>query len=127
MKTINYIFVILATILFAACSGSETYRGNWKATNAEGTHFEIIFSEKNFNVVNEEGDTIGFSYSQNSISIENSVETYGIRLDDGRAYQITFPIADDESVGFMADANGKLLYTISRTDYTRYEDIYKLN
>jgi hypothetical protein len=125
MKKYNYLMVAMLSILLSACGGSETYRGKWKATDANGAQLEITFQENSFSIKSD-GDSSSFSYSQNSVKIENSVETYGIKLDDGRGYQIHFPIANDESRGVMNDANGDLLYTISREDYINSEEIYKL-
>lgn len=125
MKKINYLIITIIVVLLSACSGSDTYRGKWKATDSNGVQLDITFEENSFSI-NKNGDSSSFEYSQNSVKIENSVETYGIKLEDGRNYQIHFPIANDESKGLMKDENGNLLYTISRNDYIEYDDIYKL-
>jgi hypothetical protein len=117
---------IVALLFLSACDGSDTYRGKWKGTDSEGTHYEITFKENSFIVNEKGGKSKEFGYSQNSININNSITTYGIQLDDGRVYQITFPIANNETRGIMKDANGKLLYTICRDKYIAYEDIYNL-
>lgn len=125
MKKTKIIFVTLITLIFGGCSGSDTYRGNWKATNEEGARLDIVFGENDFSIT-EKGKTENFEYSQNSVSIENSVETYGIKLDDGRLFQIHFPIGNDESKGAILNANGRPLYIISRTEYIGYKDVYGL-
>jgi len=117
---------IVALLFLSACDGSDTYRGKWKATDSEGTHYDITFKEKSFTVKEKDGESKTFGYTQNSININNSITTYGIQLDDGRYYQITFPIEDDETRGIMKDGNGKQLYTICRDKYIAYEDIYNL-
>jgi len=117
---------ILTLLFLSSCEGSDTYRGKWKATDSEGTHYDITFKEKSFTVKEEGGKSKQYGYSQKSIKINNSITTYGIQLDDGRYYQITFPIEDDETRGIMKDGNGKLLYTICRDKYIAYEDIYNL-
>ena len=61
-----------------------------------------------------------------AFSIQNSVETYGIKVDGEKSFQIHFPIANDESKGAILDANGYPLYIISRTDYLLYDDVYGL-
>lgn len=126
MKNINYLIIVTLTVLFSACSGSETYRGEWKATDSEGNHLDITFQEKSFSIKSQDGDSSNFSYTQNSVQTTNSVETYGINVGDGRSYQIHFPIANDESKGLMNDGNGNPMYIISRNDYIGYDDIYKL-
>lgn len=125
MKTIRPIWIVLVTIFLGACSGSETYRGSWKATNEEGTQLEILFNEKDFSIT-EDQKIEKFDYSQNAVNIRNSVETYGIQLGDGRSFQIYFPIPDDESKGAILDAQGEVLYIISRTDYLGYDDVFGL-
>lgn len=125
IKRINQL-LILFLLVFSSCSGSDTYRGKWKATNPEGKKFEIEFLPKNFKIKDEAGDSSNFAYTQHSVEIKNFVETYGIKLNDGRTYSIHFPIASDESVGVMIDGAGNPVYTISRNEYKMLDEIYKL-
>ncbi|MCI5058166.1 MAG: hypothetical protein MRY83_18790 [Flavobacteriales bacterium] len=127
MKSIITFLLASATIIMISCSGSETYRGDWKATDGEGKKYDIHFEPKSFTITNANNETKSYSYSQNSINIENGVENYGISADNGLNYTITFPIRDDESKGAILDANGYIIYTISRDDYIEYNDISKLN
>lgn len=124
----NFILKLSAMllVLLTACSGSDTYRGKWKALDAGGNKYEITFAANTFSVADSTGKTTDFKYTQNSVHIQNSAATYGINLDDGRAYQINFPNNKDESVGLIKDGNGAPIYTISKNDYVKYEDIYKL-
>ena len=126
MKNISLWLIGACMLFLAACSGSDTYRGAWKATDASGHKFELIFEAKKFTVKDSTGSITPFVYTQNRVSIKNSVETYGIQLKDGRSYQITFPVKDNEQVGLILDQNGNHLYTISRTGYTTYDALYKL-
>ena len=126
MKSSNFFLMIVFATLVMACGGSDTYRGSWKATDVDGKELDLVFREHTF-VVKHENDSSVFEYSQHSILIENSIETYGIKLDDGRNYQIHFPIANDESKGFIRDGNENVIYTISRDGYLNYEDLYKLH
>ena len=124
-KLVNYLLGL--TIVFLnSCSGSDTYRGLWKATDSKGEKFQITFDAKSFSIIDSTGKKSNYEYTQNSVSIENSVETYGIKLSDGRGYFINFPIADDETKGVIKDEGSSPLYTISRNEFIRYEDIYKL-
>lgn len=125
-KLISLTLVIFAVILIG-CSGSETYRGSWKATNLNGSKSELIFDEKTLTIKDSLGKSVKFDYTQNSVNISNSVETYGIKLGDGRGYQINFPRANDESIGLIKDENGNPIYAISRKDYITYEELFKLN
>jgi len=125
MNIKKMLFTAAIALFLAACSGSETYRGNWKATDQNGTHLEIVFGENDFSITNQ-GEIQKFEYSQNSMSTSNFVETYGIRLSDGRSFQIHFPVADDETVGAILDANGQPQYIISRDNYIGYQDLYGL-
>lgn len=126
MKKVSIFSLLLVIITMISCSGSETYRGSWKALDVEGNKFEIIFDAKSFVIKDSLGKSTKFEYTQNSVKTENFVETYGIKLSDGRGYQINFPNSKDESIGLIFDENGNGLYTISRKDYIKYEDIYKL-
>ena len=127
MKNLKIFSLALLLSILVSCSGSDTYRGLWKATDPNGNKFEITFDAKSFVIKDTLGKSNSYEYTQNSVKTENSVETYGIKLDDGRGYQINFPNAKDESVGLIFDQNGKGLYTISRDAYISYDDIYKLN
>ncbi len=123
IKTLPALFLII----LCSCSGSDKYQGKWKATDSKKNKFEITFQPKSFSVKDSTGKSNDYSYSQNSYKYENSVESYGISLEDGRGYQIYFPKSTDETVALIKDENGTPLYTISRKDYLNYEDIYKLN
>lgn len=125
-KWINLALGVFAVILIG-CSGSETYRGSWKATNLNGTRSEMVFDAKTLTIKDSLGKSVKLDYTQNSVNINNSVETYGIKLGDGRGYQINFPRANDESIGLIKDENGNPIYAISRNDYVTYEELYKLN
>ena len=123
MKRINILLIVISTVL-VACSGSDVYRGAWKGVGINGAKVEINFEPKNFTVVDSTGGSTNYTYVQKSVNIENSKRTYGITLGDGRNYQIVFPIS--ESQGFISDENGNVLFSINRTDYVSYDDIYKL-
>ncbi len=123
MKTLKNFLIVSLSVLLLACSGSGTYRGNWKATDQYGNKLDLEFGEHSFSITTD-GETKEYEYSQNSVNISNSVETYGIKLDNGKSYQIHFPIANDESKGAILDANGMPLYIISRDDYIGYDDVF---
>jgi hypothetical protein len=126
MKKVSITLLAILVVILVGCSGSDTYRGSWKATDSKGAKFELFFDAKNFTVKDSSGKSEKYDYSQNSVEIENSVATYGIQLGDGRGYQINFPNADNETLGLIKDENGNPLYTISRKDYIKYEDVFKL-
>ena len=109
-----------------SCSGSDTYRGLWKAINERGEKFEITFDAKNFTVKDSSGQVKTYTYTQNSVSIKNSVENYGIKVSDGKDYRISFPVANDETKGAIQDATGRPIYIIDRSNYIKYEDVYGL-
>ncbi|WP_199141048.1 hypothetical protein [Pedobacter sp. ASV12] len=126
MKKLVHLSLGLFVGLLMACSGSDTYRGEWKATDTKGTKTKITFEAKSFMLTDSLGKSKKFNYTQNSIKTENGVETYGIVLEDGRKYEINFPKANDESQGIIKDENGKLIYAIGRKDYVSYEDVFGL-
>lgn len=125
-NTIGLVYGFLLVLLFS-CSGSETYRGTWKAMDADGNRIEILFDAKSFVVKTDSLEQKEYKYTQTQVRIENSVKTYGIQLEDGRKYQIYFPNSDDESLGLIRDEHGGTLYTISRNEFLQPENIYKLN
>ncbi|MEP7236889.1 MAG: hypothetical protein ABI685_03450 [Ferruginibacter sp.] len=124
-KAVNFILALVLISLYS-CSGSDTYRGLWKAVDQRGDKFEITFEAKSLSIKDSAGQIKTYTYKQNSVSIQNSVETYGIQVSDGRSYQINFPIANDETKGVIKDGAGMLIYLIGRSGYVKYEDIYGL-
>ena len=126
MKKLTFLVFTLVALFLVNCSGSDTYRGNWKAMKPDGTKLEINFEAKKFTIKNSEGLSNTYDYSQNSVSINNAVTTYGIQLDDGRTYQIKFPKSNDDTMGLLLDENGNPLYTLGRNSYITYESLYKL-
>jgi hypothetical protein len=124
-KAINFLLG-LVLISLSSCSGSDTYRGLWKAINEKGEKSEITFEAKSFTFKDSAGQVKTYQYKQNSVSIQNGVETYGIQVSDGKSYLINFPIANDETKGVIKDAAGVPIYLIGRTGYIKYEDIYGL-
>jgi hypothetical protein len=118
--------LIFASVALTGCSGSDTYLGEWKGTDINGDKYTLSFKPKKFSIKRASGDSLNFEYTQNSVKIENSVRTYGIRLNDGRAYNIFFPIANDVSKCLMTMENGKPVYTLSRTSYLSQDEIYSL-
>ena len=124
MKKINYLLILLSALLISACSGSESYRGAWKATKDNGDRLDIEFKEKSFSIKDSTGNIQEYEYTQNSVAIVNSITTYGINVNDGRTYKINFPLPKDISKGFILDSNGLFVYVISRKNYLKYEDVY---
>jgi len=126
MKSYRNVFLLIFVLCLVSCSGSDVYQGNWKATDADGNKFEIDFEPKSFEIKDMNGKVVKYEYTQNSVKIENSVKTYGIRLNDGRAFNLFFPLANDTSKAIMMLENNEPIYTISRTSYIKYKDLYKL-
>jgi hypothetical protein len=120
------IILLLSVLFLISCEGSDSYQGKWKAVDPKGNKFDILFSPTIFFIKDIKGNVKKYKYTQNSIKSENSIETYGVLLEDGRGYQIHFPMKDG-SAGFILDENGVQMYTISRKAYMTYEELYKLN
>lgn len=126
MKKKNLLLFLIAAISFVRCSGSDSYRGSWKAVDMKGKEFVIDFQSKQFSIKDSTGKKETFTYKQHSVSIVNSVSTYGIQLGDGRKLIIHFPFANKDHIALLKDENGLPLYTLCRKEYLSYEDIYKL-
>jgi hypothetical protein len=124
MNKIAVIFSLL--LLLCSCDGSDDYQGTWKALDSKGKKFEIIFEARLFSIIDSTRTIKNYPYTQHSFKHENSIDTYGIRLQDGRGYEIFFP-KNDKSVGIIKDETGSEMFTISRTKYLTTEDMYKLN
>ena len=67
-KTTNFLLGLISILLFS-CSGSDTYRGLWKATDSKGEKLEIAFDAKSFSIKESTGKASNFEYTQNSVSI----------------------------------------------------------
>ena len=126
MKKIIFAFIGIIALTFVSCSGSDAYRGSWKATDSQDAKFELLFDAKNFSVTDSAGNIQKFNYTQNSVNISNGVSTYGIQLGDGRTYQINFPIPSKPSVALLKDENGQPMFALSRDEYIKYEELYDL-
>ncbi|RZL32497.1 MAG: hypothetical protein EOO96_13935 [Pedobacter sp.] len=126
MKNFSYIFFALIATFFVACSGSDTYQGEWKATNNQGSKYTLNFSPKELSIKDSTGKSVKYGYTQNSIKISNGIKNYGINLKDGRKYTITFPISKDETKAYLSGGNGKTVYTLSRNSYISQDDLYQL-
>ncbi|VXB06180.1 conserved hypothetical protein [Flavobacterium sp. 9AF] len=114
------------SIILFSCEGSAVYQGKWKALDCEGKKFEVTFTSKEITTKDSKRETVKYGYTQHSIEYENGVSTYGIQLSDGREYQLFFP-KKDKSVGMLLNENGRTIYTLGRTAYVTYDDIYKLD
>ena len=126
MKTLFSLLAFGALLILASCSGSETYRGDWKATDPKGNQYEINFQEKSFSIQQGTGEKTQYDYTQNEVQNDNGVMSYGIKLGDGRKLQVRFPFDADQTKGFILDANDHVMYTIARERYMRYEEVYQL-
>lgn len=126
MKILNITFILLC-ILFASCSGSDSYRGAWKAIDNQGKELQIIFEEKAFIVRDSSKLKHNFTYTQNGVSYINGIVTYAIKLNDGREYKINFPLLERKDVALIKDHSNNILYSMGRNEYVKYNDLMKLN
>ena len=126
MKSIFVLCSFSVFFLITSCSGSENYRGDWKATDPKGNKYEINFQEKSFSIQDGSGEKTQYEYTQNEVQNDNGIISYGIQLGDGRKLQVRFPFDTDQTKGFILDANNHVMYTIARDRYMRYEEVYKL-
>ena len=62
MKKIR--ITLLGILILVACSGSDVYRGAWKATDSQGAKFELNFDAKKFSVIDSAGKKETFNYTQ---------------------------------------------------------------
>ena len=124
MKNVIILGLFAITTILTSCEGSDVYRGEWKAVNVEGLKSEITFTEDQMTLSNKDGDSGTWEYSQNSVSIENGTRSYGIKLENGLNYRITFPIKDNVERGAISDQNDRIIYLIGRNGHYSYEDVF---
>ena len=127
MKTNPVFFLLFLFLLFTACQGSDAYQGQWHATDRSGEKYTIDFTEHFFTVIDAHGDSVAHPYSQYSFNYEDGVTTFGIKLGDGRAYRIFFPLKNDTTKALIQLEDQETHYTICRDSFLRYEDIYDLS
>lgn len=117
--------ISIVVVLFG-CAGSQDYRGDWKATNRAGERFDISFSEHDFQVTNESGEVNNHEYSQYSFKHSDGVSTYGIKLEDGRAFNVFFPLKQDSTKAVIELESKEVIYTLCRDRFLLYEELFAL-
>lgn len=117
-------YIAFFFLLLLSCKGSDTYQGTWKVTDAKGEHLTFHFQPKQL-IVEKEGLLDSIDYKQNSIRWENGKSTYGIQLDNGLSYNISFPISKQKDKAIILTEEEIPIYVISRTEYIDYDEFYK--
>lgn len=125
MKAFLYLTALVLLSLLPGCSGSDVYRGAWKAMDREGHKCNLSFAAKSFTIQCGAAKPETYGYTQHSVKIENSTRSYGIELKDGRAFRITFPLPGNADKGLISLETGEALYTIGRTDYVAYNELLR--
>lgn len=123
MRKINLLLIATFVILLSGCSGSDTYRGKWFALGPNDEQLEIVFEGQKFTVIEADSEKV-YDYTQNSVKMENSAETYGITTGEGKVFRLHFP--NDVTKGAFLDENGQILYMISREKGVTYNDVFGL-
>jgi len=124
MRKPLYLFIAVVALIIAGCKGSDTYRGTWKAMDAVGAKSTLHFEDTTVTVIDSTGKTEKIGYKQNSVNLENHKETYGITLSNGNSFKIVFPNKKGEHVGFIANKDDQLIYSLGREEYVTYEQVY---
>lgn len=114
----------LLILLACGCKGSDFYQGTWKSLNTEHEPYQISFSPDTIVISNDSAVIVKKHYTQISFSIESSSRKYGIKLDDGRSFTISFPNGNEPKKGAIIDQNGFVVYTIGQDDYYEYKEIF---
>lgn len=112
------------SLLFAGCSASDFYQGEWKSTDLEGNQYQIVLNADTMTVRNDSIILAEVGFKQYSVSIENGARKYGITLKDGRSFTLAFPNGKEPKKGAIIDENGRVVYTIGQDDYYRYNDVF---
>lgn len=121
----QFIYFALFFLFLISCKGSDTYQGVWLATDAEDEQFTMEFKPKQL-IINKSDVTDSIGYKQNAFSFENGKSSYGIQLDNGLSYTISFPIAKQKDWGLILTGEEIPVYVINRTKYMTYDEFYKI-
>ncbi|MDO5073730.1 MAG: glycosyl transferase [Neisseria animaloris] len=132
MNRFKYIFSLLFSgaiiLLLNGCSGSETYRGTWKAMDTNNVPMEIVFEEKQFTLSDLQKNTKKtYRYSQNTIQYENGKRRYGIQVENGASFSIAFPFQNDEERAMLIAPDNTVVMTLDRTKHLPLKDFWQLN
>lgn len=125
-STAAVLSVLVSALMLGACSGSEAYRGEWKATAADGSKAEITFSEKSFTVKAENGGQTVYEYTQNQYQYQNGRTNYGINIKNGASLQIVFPFQNNTERAAIVAPDDSILYTLGRNAYIPTEQFWQL-
>ncbi|WP_025125307.1 hypothetical protein [Myroides odoratimimus] len=127
MKKLLLLFGLILCTLLISCSGSDTYQGEWKATDENNKHFTITFEKRKYTITSEDGQVSTHNYIEFEHHTINSIETYGIRMiEEGKELYIHFPIKNNNVIAFIQTKGKQVLYTLSRDAYLTTSDVYKL-
>ena len=113
---------LAAALLLGACSGSESYRGEWKAvasdgSKSDGSKAEITFAEKSFTVKDEKGKEAVYEYTQNQYKLESGRTSYGIDIKNASEARIVFPFKGKADRATMVAPDDTILYMLDRHAY----------
>ncbi|SHM57513.1 hypothetical protein [Myroides odoratimimus] len=118
MKKLLLLFGLVLCTLLSSCSGSDTYQGEWKATDENNKHFTITFEKRKYTITSEDGQVSTHNYTEFEHHTINSIETYGIRMiEEGKELYIHFPIKNNNVIAFIQTKGKQVLYTLSRDAY----------
>lgn len=114
-------------VLLAACSGSDSYCGEWKGMDGHNRPQQLIFAEKTLTVRDSAGGREKtYTYSQHAVHYENGKKRYGIRLGGGEEWQIWFPFPNDDSRALLQAPDQTPLFTLSREDHIPLQKFWSL-
>lgn len=123
MKLFSFINFSLFLLILVACQGSSTYRGKWKATGPNESKYEIIFDATSLSIKDSTGKLDQYNYTQTGIEKVNSSSIYKISIKGGADYKLHFSDASNNQVGYMVDEQGRRLYTLSRNQYLKFDEV----
>ena len=117
---------LAAALLLGACSGSESYRGEWKAVASDGSKAEITFAEKSFTVKYEKGKETVYEYTQNQYKLESGRTSYGIDIKNASEARIVFPFKGKTDRATIVAPDDTILYMLDRHAYVPTDQFWKL-
>lgn len=118
-------FSLVAMMAFG-CKGSDFYQGSWKSLNTEQEPYRISFTPDSLFISNDTAVLVKEHYTQRSFQVQSGARKYGIQLDDGRTFTISFPSGNGPKKGAIIDQNGFVVYTLGEDDYYEYKEIFGL-
>ena len=125
-KTTALLPALAVALLLGACSGSESYRGEWKAVASDGSKAEITFAKKSFTIKDEKAKKPSTNTLRTNTNSESGRTSYGIDIKNASEARIVFPFKGKTDRATMVAPDDTILYMLDRHAYVPADQFWKL-